>query len=135
MTTFVLFVNSLSICGSKKRNKKRVADWNKQLRNTFHTTPCWQSCILLQAWFDGTLVYRFNWCNRRSYNSWTQRFDLLTFPEWVKVGHKDCKKNSTLRKATTRYPISDRTFTFTFHMKIWNKVNSGLAIACAFWES
>ena len=26
-----------------------------------------------QTWFDATLVYRLNECNRRSYNSWTHR--------------------------------------------------------------
>ena len=31
-----------------------------------------------QTWFDATLVYRFNECNRRSYNSQTQRFDTLS---------------------------------------------------------
>ena len=140
MTTFVLFVNSLSICGSKKRNKKRVADWDKQLWNTFHTTPCWQSCKLLQTWFDATLVYRFNECNRRSYNVSTY---LPFLHEWKSV-IKTRKKNSTLRKASTRYPISDRTFTAnkrknTTHLRFtWKfelKVNLWLAIACAFWES
>ena len=57
---------------------------------------------------------------------------------------KTCKKNSTLRKASTRYPISDRTFTAnkrknTTHLRFtWKfeiKVNLWLAIACAFWES
>ena len=63
--------------------------------------------------------------------------------EWKSV-IKTCKQNSTLRKASTRYPISDRTFTankrrntthllFTWKFEI--KVNLGLAIACAFWES
>ena len=28
-----------------------------------------------QTWFDATLVCRFNECNSRSYNSYTQRFD------------------------------------------------------------
>ena len=57
---------------------------------------------------------------------------------------KTCKKNSTLQKAGTRYPISDRTFTAkkrrnTTHLRfIWKfgmKMNLWLAIACAFWES
>ena len=62
--------------------------------------------------------------------------------EWKSV-IKTCKKNSILRKASTRYPISDRTFTankrknthlrFTWKFEI--KVNLWLAIACAFWES
>ena len=57
---------------------------------------------------------------------------------------KTCKQNSTLRKAGTRYPISDRTFTankrrntthLIFIWKLEIKVNLGLTIACAFWES
>ena len=28
-----------------------------------------------KTWFDATLVYRFNECNQRSYNSQTQHFD------------------------------------------------------------
>ena len=63
--------------------------------------------------------------------------------EWKSV-IKTCKQNSTLRKASTRYPISDRTFTankrrntthllFTWKFEI--KMNLWLAIACAFWES